>query len=262
MLQEEISTITDVNGQGLYVEYRRQCAFCPTIVFLHDSLGCVQLWRDLPQKLAEATDCNVLAYDRLGYGKSDPMPTHERPTNYLELEAAVLNDLLKTLNIEDAILFGHSDGGSIALIAASKYPKRVKAVVCEAAHIFVEDVTLEGVNQAVESYRTTNLSERLKRYHGDKVEAIFRAWTETWTRGDYRNWNIEHFLPGISCPLLFVQGSLDEYGTVEQVERTVKQVSGRAEKYIIPGVGHTPHRQCPELVISRASAFIKQLLDA
>lgn len=250
----------NVNGNNLYVEYQNDFKDHPTIVFLHDSLGCVQLWRDFPQNLAEVTNCNVLVYDRLGYGKSEPMPTYERTTNYLELEADVLNNLLDTLGIDNAILFGHSDGGSIALIAASKYAERIKAVICEAAHIFVEDVTLKGIHEAIEAYKTTNLPERLQKYHGNKVDAIFKAWTETWTRSDYMDWNIEHFLSGITCPLLFIQGEADEYGTLEQVEKTISQVSGRAEKYIIPHVGHTPHKENPKQVLGKSAEFINHLI--
>lgn len=231
----------------------------PTIVFLHDSLGCIQLWRDLPQKLAEAAKCNVLVYDRLGYGKSEPMSTYVRPNNYLELEADVLNELLTALRIDNTILFGHSDGGTIALLAASKYPEKVKSVIVEAAHIFVEDITLKGIYDAIEAYKTTNLPERLAKYHDNKVETVFRAWVETWTRSDYRNWNIEHFLPGIVCPILFIQGRSDEYGTLAQLETTISKVSGKAEHYIIPNIGHTPHKEAPDTILAKTTEYIRLL---
>ncbi|PWN66591.1 alpha/beta fold hydrolase [Chryseobacterium oncorhynchi] len=250
--------VIDVKDKKLYIEYNKPFENRPTIVFLHDSLGSVELWRDFPVKLSEATKCNVLAYDRLGYGKSNPMSTHERPVNYMELEADLLNDLLAELNINNTILFGHSDGGTIALITAAKYPKRVEVVICEAGHIFVEDVTLKGVYDAWEAYKTTNLPERLKKYHGDKVEMLFKAWIETWTRDDYKNWNIEYLLKDITCPLLFIQGEADEYGTLDQVEKTVSQVSGSAEKYIIPQIGHTPHKEAPELVLEKVTGFISK----
>ncbi|SHF43300.1 Pimeloyl-ACP methyl ester carboxylesterase [Chryseobacterium sp. OV279] len=250
--------LIEVRGQKLYTAYHQSSEEKPVIIFLHDSLGCTQLWRDFPMKLAEATGCNILMYDRLGYGKSGPMLTHERPVNYMEWEADVLNDLLAELNISNVILFGHSDGGTIALIAAAKYPEKVHSVICEAGHIFVEEVTLKGVYDAWDAYKTTNLAERLQKYHGDKVEMLFKAWTETWTREDYRSWNIEYLLKDIQCPLLFIQGEADEYGTLDQVEKTVSQVSGTAEKYIIPEAGHTPHKEVPELVLSRASVFMKQ----
>ena len=249
----------DVKGKKLYTEYYNPFEDKPTIVFLHDSLGSVQLWRDFPVKLSEATACNILVYDRLGYGKSNPMPTYIRPVNYMELEADLLNDMLVELNIDNAVLFGHSDGGTIALITAAKYSENVEAVICEAGHIFVEEITLQGVYDAWEAYKTTNLPERLQKYHGDKVETLFRAWTETWTRDDYRSWNIEYLLKDITCPLLFIQGEADEYGTLEQVEKTLAHVSGSAEKYIIPDIGHTPHKEVPELVLAKAVEFIGKL---
>lgn len=246
----------------LYIEYKNNFENRPTIVFLHDSLGCVQLWRDFPNRLAEATQCNLLIYDRLGYGKSEPMPTHKRPKNYLDIEAEILNNLLHTLKIKKAILFGHSDGGTISLIAASKYPEKIVSVIIEAAHIFVEDKTLQGIYEAIEKYKTTNLTERLAKYHSNKVETLFKAWTETWTQHDYRDWSIEHLLPKITCPLLFIQGEADEYGTLEQVEKTISQVNGKSEKYIIPNVGHTPHKEAAENVLNKSIDFIKHSTDS
>jgi pimeloyl-ACP methyl ester carboxylesterase len=250
-----------VKGNKIYIEYNNAFKNKPTIVFLHDSLGCTQLWRDFPTKMSDALACNVLVYDRLGYGKSDVMATHERAVSYMELEADLLNDLLCTLNIQDAVLFGHSDGGTIALITASKYPKNIKAVICEAGHIFVEDMTIKGVRDALEAYNTKNLGERLQKYHGDKVETLFRAWTEIWLSDTFRSWNIEYLLKNITCPLLFIQGEKDEYGTLDQVEKTVTQVAGTSEIYIIPDAGHTPHKEVPELVLTKAITFVEQYLQ-
>lgn len=244
-----------LNGKNLYFEYQNDFENRPTIVFLHDSLGCVELWRDFLKRIAEACQCNVLIYDRLGYGKSDSMPTSNRLVNYLELEAVVLNAILENLNIENPILFGHSDGGSIALIAAAKYQNRIKAVICEAGHIFVEEITLKGIREAVHAYQNTNLPLKLQKYHGDKTETIFKAWTETWLRDDFRDWNIEHLLPEVICPLLFIQGENDEYGTLHQVEKTMKSVNGKSEKQIIPNVGHTPHKEASDSVIEKVKAF-------
>lgn len=251
--------VTVINGKNLYIAHQNCYENQPTFVFLHDSLGCVALWRDFPEKTGIATHCNILVYDRLGYGKSDPMPTYERPVHYLELEADVLNEVLTTLNIHNAVLFGHSDGGSIALLAASKYPERIKAVICEAAHIFVEDITLKGIHDAKDAYQNTNLGERLQKYHGDKVDTLFKAWTETWTRNDFKSWTIEPFLPAITCPLLFIQGDADEYGSLNQVEHTIRQVNGKAEKFILPNIGHTPHKDAPEAVIERVTAFVQEI---
>ncbi|MEI7487248.1 MAG: alpha/beta hydrolase [Chryseobacterium sp.] len=251
--------IIDVKGKKLYIEHDNSFKNKPTIVFLHDSLGCTQLWRDFPAKLSEATQCNVLVYDRLGYGKSFPMVSHERENNYMELEADLLNELLEELNINNVILFGHSDGGTIALIAASKYPESVKAVICEAGHIFVEDITVKGVSDAFEAYKTTDLPERLAKYHGDKVPMIVKAWTEIWLSDRFKNWNIEYLLKNITSPLLFIQGEADEYGTLDQVEKTINQVSGKSEKYIIPNVGHTPHKEVPDLVLNKSVEFINNI---
>lgn len=195
--------ISDVNGKKLYIEYQNSFENKPTIVFLHDSLGSAELWRNFPSKLSEATQCNLLVYDRLGYGKSFPMPTHERENDYMETEADILNDILNTFNINDVILFGHSDGATIALITASKYPEKIRATICEAGHIFVEDVTVKGVKDALEAYQTTNLPERLQKYHGDKVPMMVKAWTEIWLSERFRSWNIEYLLKDIQCPLLY-----------------------------------------------------------
>lgn len=239
------------------VEYLETYPGRPVIVFLHDSLGCIQLWRDFPHKLAEACQCNILLYDRLGYGRSEKMIRATRPVKYLENEADVLDELLTELRIDDAFLFGHSDGGSIALITAAKYPEKVKALVCEAAHIFVEEITLKGIYAAMEAYKTTDLAQRLQKYHGNKVNDIFRAWTETWTGEAFRTWNIEHFLPSITCPLLFIQGTADEYGTMEQVEKTITKTGGASGKLIIPDIGHTPHKEAPLETLAATADFIK-----
>lgn len=234
----------------------------PTIVFLHDSLGCIRLWRDFPEKLGEQTGCNILVYDRLGYGESTAMVTSGRGLDYLEVEADFCFDLLCALGLKDVILFGHSDGGSIALLVASKYPMVIQAVIAEAAHIFVEELTLNGIHDSIIAYQHTDLPQRLAKYHGEKVDTIFKAWTETWTASTYRVWNMEHFLTSIECPLLFIQGEEDEYGTLAQLRKTVDQVSGYAEELILTGVGHTPHKAVPDLVLNKTAQFIHQLMTS
>jgi pimeloyl-ACP methyl ester carboxylesterase len=231
----------------------------PTIIFLHESLGSIALWRDFPKKLGERTNCNVLVYDRFGYGKSRPFLTAEREYDYMESEADLLAGLLDEWGISEAILFGHSDGGSIALIAAAKYPEKIKAIITEGAHVFVEDVTLAGIREAVRLYNTTDLKARLEKYHGSNTEAMFWAWAKTWTSDGFRNWNIESFLPKVKCPALIVQGEADEYGTLEQVKKIVRQVNRQVSKYILPGVGHTPHKDAPELILEKSADFIRSL---
>lgn len=251
----------NIDGATLAVQEVRIGEGGPTIIFLHDSLGSIELWRDFPAKLGEATNCNVLVYDRQGYGKSSPFTNAERDNSYMEKEADVLNLLIEQCGIKDAFLFGHSDGGSIALIAAAKYPANIRAVITEGAHIFVEDITLKGISEAAETYRTTNLKEKLQKYHGDKTEAMFWAWAKTWLADAFRTWNIEAFLPDIQCPVLVIQGINDEFGTEAQVDGIINQVSGKAVKLMIPGIGHTPHKEAKDVVLNDSTSFISAIVS-
>jgi pimeloyl-ACP methyl ester carboxylesterase len=229
----------------------------PALVFLHDSLGCIQLWRDFPEKLALATQCNAFLYDRQGYGQSDPFDAEQRKATYLEEEAHVLAEVLQKAGIEQAVLFGHSDGGSIALVAAAIYPELIKGIITEGAHMFVEDITLAGIREAVEAYKSTSLPQKLAKYHGDKTDRVFRAWTDTWLSPGFRNWNIENYLSKIKCPALIIQGKKDEYGSEAQVDSIVQQSGGKAERWMIPGIGHSPHKEAPEDVLGRSAEFIR-----
>jgi len=233
----------------------------PVIIFLHESLGCTELWKDFPEKLGEVSRCNILIYDRQGYGKSDPFPALKRNSDYMETEAEVLHKLLEICKIDKVILFGHSDGGTIALIAASKYPDKISRVITEGAHVFVEEITLDGIRKAVESYNTTDMKEKLTKYHGDKTDTVFRAWTETWLSGDFREWSIERLLPGIKCPCMIIQGENDMYGSIRQVESILNGVNGITEKLIVPEAGHCPHKESRELILSRSKVFIETLIS-
>ncbi|AWM14800.1 alpha/beta hydrolase [Flavobacterium sediminis] len=232
----------------------------PTLIFLHDSLGCMELWRDFPEQLARQTHCNVLLYDRQGYGRSCPFSYSKRDVNYLEEEADILADLMEFREIEKAVLFGFSDGGSIALIFAAKYPEKTIGIITQGAHIFVEDVTLKGIQEAVLNYKTTSLKQKLERYHGDKTEALFNAWTKTWTSPEYRTWNIEHFVRQISCKSLIIQGENDEFGSPEQVKKIVTQTEGPSASLIVSEAGHTVHKENPELVLRESVRFIKKII--
>ncbi|WP_091507780.1 alpha/beta fold hydrolase [Flexibacter flexilis] len=252
-----MNQITEINGVGLFVQHEAKPDTRYTLVFLHDSLGCAVLWRDFPQQLAQKTDCAYLVYDRQGYGQSAPFGAQPRQQDYMEKEADVLAALLEQLGIGNAVLFGHSDGGTIALLAAAKYPEIVVGVVTEGAHVFVEEITLKGIREAVESYQTTNLPEKLAKYHGSKTDGVFWAWAATWLSEMYRDWNIEHFLPKIQCPVLVIQGENDEFGTLAQVEAIVSQVSGQAEQLILPAVGHNPHKEAQAETIEVVAAFLQ-----
>jgi len=231
----------------------------PVIVFLHDSFGCIELWRDFPEKLSEMTGCNVFLYDRLGYGESDPF-AEKRIRNYMEKEADLLSAILDEIGIGRAILFGHSDGATISLIAAAKYPEKIAGVISEAAHIFVEEVTLKGIEEAVYAYKTSNLKQKLEKYHGEKTDKLFWAWADIWRSPDFQDWNLENLLSSIICPVMIIQGENDEYGTLKQVEGIEKGVSGAVIKFVVPNVRHTPHQEVPDSVLEESVNFIRELL--
>jgi pimeloyl-ACP methyl ester carboxylesterase len=228
------------------------------LVFLHDSLGCIALWRDFPDRVAERLQMDAIVYDRRGYGESSPFAPTPRTPRYLEDEAEQLGKVLEQLGVSSAILVGHSDGGSIALIAGALYPENIRAIITEGAHVFVEEQTLDGIRAARETLRTTDLREKLVRYHGDKTDAVTSAWIDTWLRPDFRDWNIESYLPRIECPTLAIQGSDDEYGTVRQVKAIVGGIREHGESLMSAGVGHTPHREAPNTVLEAAVQFVGQ----
>lgn len=231
-----------------------------TVIFLHDSLGCVELWKDFPKKIALKTGCNIISYDRQGYGKSAPFITSKRNNNYLKEEAYILAKIIQNLELKNVILFGHSDGGSIALLTAALFPEKVIGIITEGAHVFVEQETINGIKAAVLAYQNTSLKEKLYKYHGDKTDAVFRLWAETWLSETYQSWNIEEYLSKIECPSLIIQGEKDEYGTLDQVNSIVKNTSGYSKALLIPDIGHTPHKENSEIVIDKVSDFIDRLI--
>ncbi len=231
----------------------------PVLVFLHEGLGSIGQWRDFPEKICAATGLSALVYDRWGYGGSDPL-TQPRKPDYLHDEALVsLPEVLCQCDIDKPILIGHSDGGSIAIIYAGTYPQKVSGIITEAAHVFVEDVTVEGIKSAVEVYESTDLKKRLAKFHDNNTELMFRGWSDIWLSPEFRNWNIEEYLPQITCPFLAIQGKDDEYGTRAQVEAIVDKVTGSARASMIDNCGHIPHLQAMEKVFSEMVSFIRQL---
>lgn len=230
----------------------------PTLVFLHQGLGSTSSWRDYPDRLSAATGAPALVYSRLGHGGSDPM-TGPRGLDYLHREALeVLPAVLDQMGITDPLLVGHSDGATIALIFAASSGRPLRGAIVEAPHSFIEPITLEGVREAAEETRAADLIERLRRHHRDP-EPLFRAWTDTWLSPSFAAWNIEGLLPAIRCPLLLIQGENDEYGTPEQIHAVARQVRGPAETLLLPCCGHTPHRECEDLVLEAGASFIRGL---
>jgi pimeloyl-ACP methyl ester carboxylesterase len=232
----------------------------PTLVFLHEGLGSVRHWRDFPSAVVHETGCPALVYDRLGYGRSDVAPK-PRSLRYMEEEAfESVPQVLQAANIQRAIFIGHSDGGSIALLFAARYPQLTQALITEAAHVFVEEITTQGIREAVEIYKTTNLPEKLARYHGDKTEKVFSAWADTWLSPEFATWNIEQYLTAIHAPLLVMQGLDDEYGTIRQVDAIASQVSGAVTRCLVPQCAHIPHQQARDVVFQYMCDFIKTQL--
>ena len=195
-----------------------------------------------------------MAYSRFGHGHSD-RPAHPHTIDFMHDEAAVLPRILDAAGIDRAMLFGHSDGGSIALIAAAQSPARVAALILEAPHVFVEDLSIASIERTTANYETTDLRARLARHHDD-VDAAFRGWSDVWLNAEFRAWNLEGFLPRITCPTLLIQGEDDEYGTLRQVEAIQRQVAGPIERLVLPKCGHSPHRDRPEEVLAAAERFL------
>ena len=226
----------------------------PAIVMLHEGLGSLALWKDFPERLATATASRVLAFSRYGYGKSDPL-AGPRGVDFMHVEALeTLPQVLDALGVRDPVLFGHSDGASIALIHAARSGRRVAAVVALAPHVFVERYGLDSIAAARRAYLEGDLSARLARYHDD-VESAFWGWNDIWLHPDFAAWNIEALLPEIACPVLAIQGLDDEYGTIEQLDRLARGVAhlGRIE---LAQCSHSPHRDQADAVLSATARFL------
>jgi pimeloyl-ACP methyl ester carboxylesterase len=233
----------------------------PTIVFLHEGLGSISTWRDFPARVAEATGCGALVYSRAGYGNSDPVEL-PRPVSFMHTEALItLPEVLDAVGVRDCILFGHSDGGSIALIyAGGARDARLRGLVLEAPHVFVEDVSVESIRRAAGEYESGPLKQALTRHHGRNVECAFWGWNRVWLDPSFRPWNIEEYLPGVSVPVLAIQGEQDEYGTLLQVKAVEKGCEGAVQSLVLPGCGHTPHRDQPERVLEAVASFVRDEL--
>jgi len=249
-----------VAAAGHRIEYERITVARgsrPTLVFLHEGLGSVAMWRDFPARAAHAANCDAIVYSRYGYGRSDPLAEHRTP-RYMHDEALVaLPELLDALSIDRPLLVGHSDGGSIALIHAGAGVRPVAAVVTLAAHVLVEDISVASIAAARTAYATTDLRMRLARHHAD-VDSAFLGWNRIWLAPEFRAWNIEEYLPRIACPVLALQGADDEYGTMEQMRRIGAQVRD-VELLALQDCRHSPQRDQPDAVIEAVTRFVDRV---
>jgi pimeloyl-ACP methyl ester carboxylesterase len=232
----------------------------PTLVVLHEGLGCVGLWNEFPDKLAAATGAGVFVYSRAGYGKSSPVAL-PRPVTFMHHEAReVLPRLLDAIGFQRGLLVGHSDGASIAAIyAGSVQDHRVRGLVLMAPHFFTEDVGIAEIARAKEAYDKGDLRAKLARWHAD-VDNAFRGWNEVWLNPEFRAWDITEELAYIRVPVLIVQGEDDQYGTVRQVEVATEECYCPVEVALLPGARHAPHREAPEVTLKAISEFANRLL--
>ena len=253
-----MSTTSFVEIGGIRLEYIRFPATrpgLPPLIFLHEGLGSVAMWRDFPSRVAAETGAETIVYSRRGYGRSSKLAARHK-VDYMHREAReTLPALLRTLNLQRPVLVGHSDGASIALIhAASGHD--VAGLVAMAPHIFVEDLTIASIEAARDTYRTTDLGKRLGRYHDD-ADHTFWSWNDIWLDPAFRAWNIEALLSAIRAPILAVQGKDDEYGTAAQVIGIRDRATAPCAVVLLPACRHSPHRDQPERTQELISEFVK-----
>ena len=226
----------------------------PTLVLLHEGLGCVGLWGDFPEKLSAATGLGVFVYSRAGYGKSSPV-TLPRPLSYMHDEA-----LLDAIGFRRGLLVGHSDGASIAAIyAGSHQDHRVSGLILIAPHFFTEDSGIASIVEAKKAYEAGDLRARLARWHTD-VDNAFRGWNGAWLDPEFRKWDITEFLAYIRVPMLIVQGEDDQYGTVKQIEIAQQECYCPVDVALVPGARHSPQREAPDATLKSISDFVGRVV--
>lgn len=244
-----------IRVDGAQLEVKR----CPgkkrPVLLLHEGLGSVSMWRDFPDRLASVTGHEVICWSRRGYGFSDPFPGAREP-DYMHREADLLPEVIRALGLEDAHLFGHSDGASIALIAASRFPHLVASLVLEAPHVFVEEITLQGIRVAKTLFLNSDIGSKLSRHHAD-AEVMFWQWNDIWLDHRFRTWNIENYLGEITAPVLLMQGIDDEYGTLIQLDR-IEACVARTTRVVLQNCGHSPHRDHPLAVLQSTARFLQR----
>jgi pimeloyl-ACP methyl ester carboxylesterase len=224
------------------------------LVFLHEGLGSISHWKNFPARVAAATGFPVVVYSRYGSGNSDLLE-EPRPVTFMHDEALkALPELLAKLNVESLILIGHSDGASIALIYAGVH-NHVRGLVLLAPHVFVEELSVKSIAEAKVQFETTNLPEKLGRYHRDAA-ATFWGWNSIWLDPDFRRWNIEEYLPRITCPILVIQGLDDQYGTMAQPEAIARQCPGPVEILRLANCRHSAYRDQPDAVLKAVAQFV------
>jgi pimeloyl-ACP methyl ester carboxylesterase len=236
---------------------RERCRVLPPVILFHDSLGSVDLWRDFPAALATETGHPVIAYDRLGFGKSDASPAALQLAFVRDEARTSLPALRAALDIGRMILFGHSVGGAMAVVAGARFADVTAAVITESAQAFVEDRTLAAIRAAKSSFEAPGQVERLSRYHGDKAAWVLEAWTETWLGPQFATLALDNYLRRLRCPVLAIHGDRDEYGSIAHPQRIAELVPAGADIVILDDCGHVPHREQPRQVLRAATTFLE-----
>ncbi len=225
------------------------------IVLLHDSLGCIALWRDFPALLAEASGREVIAYDRLGFGHSTPYPGTLPPSFVADEARTTFADLREGLGLDRFVLLGHSVGGGMAIEAAGQHPDGCEALISVAAQAYMEPRILAGIREAEAAFRDPEQLGRLARYHGDKAEWVLKSWVDNWHSEAFDGWTLDDALARVRCPTLAIHGEHDEYGSLAQPRRIASRTPGPAEPRLLP-CGHVPHRECPEVLAVLVANFL------
>lgn len=254
------SGMIDIDGCALEtVCYGPSPKDAPTIVCLHEGLGCVELWRDFPERLAAETGYGVFAYSRAGYGRSDAC-TLPRPIDYMTREATeILPRVLDEIGFQHGILIGHSDGATIAAIyAGSVEDFRVRGLVLMAPHFFTEDLGLKSIAQAREDFDSGELRRKLAKYHTD-VDSTFTGWNDAWLNPDFRDWNVSEVIDYLRVPVLAIQGRDDRYGTLAQIEEIRNRIYSPLDVEIFEECGHAPHLERPQETLAGISDFVRRL---
>lgn len=227
------------------------------IVLFHDSLGCVELWREFPAKLAAITGKSVVAYDRLGFGRSDPHPG-ELAYGFVSDEAERDFPAVKdALGIREFIAFGHSVGGGMAVHCATRHREHCLALITESAQAFVEDLTLQGIREAKQGFQQDGQLDRLARYHSDKARWVLDAWTETWLSPGFAHWSLEAEVERLDCPLLAIHGEQDEFGSALHPQQIARLTNGPSRVLLIGECGHVPHKEKPEVVLQAVAELLR-----
>ena len=263
MRTEVLDSFVEVPGGSVFVRrWRLPGSRRSPIILLHDSLGSVEQWRDFPPALAEASARDVIAYDRLGFGRSTRRT--ERPSvDFVFDEAATFFPVIqRALRLNRFALFGHSVGGAMALSIAAARSEGCDAIITEAAQAFVEPRTLSGIRAARAQFDDPAQFERLAKWHGEKAGWVLDAWTGVWLSPDFLPWNLDEQLAQVTCPVLAIHGELDEYGSAEFPRRIASRVNGPSKFVILDGCGHVPHRERTDEVLRLTASFLEQPVAA